>query len=195
MPFIVVVIGVLLLIAAYNDSMDTLAHELEADIPGYFKWAVAIAAILGLGFIPAMKIPSRYLIASGRRGHRRQELSGDHRRHSANFAGSLGDACRPRRGRTDRRLCVIGRRRRHADASADRRRRLARPPRHAPAAQRAQLAANPLNPNTYVGARRLRRSRMMNSIEPTFIAILGSIFRAGDRRRAWRGRRRRPQTC
>jgi hypothetical protein len=63
MPFIVITIGVLILVAAYNQAHGTLARELEQDIPGYFKWAAAIAAILGLGFIPGMKIPSRWLIA------------------------------------------------------------------------------------------------------------------------------------
>jgi hypothetical protein len=63
MPFVAILIGAVVLIAAFNNSHATLAHELEQDIPGYFKWAVAIAAILGLGFIPGMKVPSRWLIA------------------------------------------------------------------------------------------------------------------------------------
>jgi hypothetical protein len=63
MPFAVLIIGALLVIVAFNNSMSTLASELEADIPPYFKWAAAIAAILGLGYIPGLRIPSRYLLA------------------------------------------------------------------------------------------------------------------------------------
>jgi hypothetical protein len=63
MPFIVIVIGIIIAVAAFNDSHGTLFAQLKQDIPGYFKWAVAIAAILGLGFIPGFKVPSRYLIA------------------------------------------------------------------------------------------------------------------------------------
>lgn len=62
MPFIVIIIGAILVIAAFNETHGDLAHALEQDIPGYFKWAIAIAAILGLGFIPALKTPSRWLL-------------------------------------------------------------------------------------------------------------------------------------
>lgn len=63
MPFVVVVIGVILAIAAWNNSFSSLASELESDIPAYFLWGVAIAAILGLGFIPGFRTPSRWLLA------------------------------------------------------------------------------------------------------------------------------------
>lgn len=63
MPFVAILIGVIIIVAAINDAHGTLFRQLQADIPGYFTWAIAIAAILGLGFVPGMKIPSRYLIA------------------------------------------------------------------------------------------------------------------------------------
>jgi hypothetical protein len=62
MPFAVLIIGAILVVVAFNNSMSTLASELEADVPGYFKWAAAIAAILGLGYIPGLRTPSRYLL-------------------------------------------------------------------------------------------------------------------------------------
>jgi hypothetical protein len=62
MPFAVLLIGVILVVVAFNNSMGALASELEADIPAYFKWAAAIAAILGLGYIPGLRTPSRYLL-------------------------------------------------------------------------------------------------------------------------------------
>lgn len=62
MPFAVLLIGIILVVVAFNNSFGQLATQLEGDIPGYFKWAAAIAAILGLGYIPGMKTPSRYLL-------------------------------------------------------------------------------------------------------------------------------------
>lgn len=63
MPFAALLIGAILIIVAFNNSFGALATELETDIPGYFKWAAAIAAILALGYIPGFKTPSRYLLA------------------------------------------------------------------------------------------------------------------------------------
>lgn len=63
MPFIVVLVGALIAIAAFNNAHQDLGHALQTDVPAYFKWAIAIAAILGLGYIPGMKVPSRWLIA------------------------------------------------------------------------------------------------------------------------------------
>jgi hypothetical protein len=63
MPFAALLIGALLIIVAFNNSYPALTSELETDIPGYFKWAAAIAAILALGYIPGFRTPSRYLLA------------------------------------------------------------------------------------------------------------------------------------
>jgi predicted membrane protein len=63
MPVAILIIGALLLITAFNNSFGTLTTALETDIPGYFVWAVAIAAIMGVGYIPGMRTPSRYLLA------------------------------------------------------------------------------------------------------------------------------------
>ena len=62
MPFAILLIGAILVVVAFNNSFGALASELESDIPPYFKWAAAIAAILGLGYIPGLKTPSRYLL-------------------------------------------------------------------------------------------------------------------------------------
>ena len=63
MPFAILLIGAILVITAFNNSFGALASELEADIPPYFKWAAAIVAILGIGYIPGLRTPSRYLLA------------------------------------------------------------------------------------------------------------------------------------
>lgn len=62
MPFAALLIGVLLVVVAFNNSFTALTTELETDIPAAFKWLAAIAAILALGYIPGMKTPSRYLL-------------------------------------------------------------------------------------------------------------------------------------
>lgn len=62
MPIALLLIGALLIIVAFNNTMGQLAAELEADIPGFFVWGIAVAAILGLGYVPGMKTPSRWLL-------------------------------------------------------------------------------------------------------------------------------------
>lgn len=63
MPVALLLIGVVLIVVAFNNTMGDLAKELTTDIPGYFVWAVAIGAILALGYIPALRTPSRWLLA------------------------------------------------------------------------------------------------------------------------------------
>jgi hypothetical protein len=62
MPFIALLIAVIIIVVAFNNQAGALATQLEGDIPGYFKWAAAIAAIVGVGFIPGLKTPSRWLL-------------------------------------------------------------------------------------------------------------------------------------
>lgn len=62
MPFVILLIGAILIVSAFNNSFGTLASELENDVPGFFKWGAAIAAIMGLGFIPGLRTPSRWLL-------------------------------------------------------------------------------------------------------------------------------------
>ena len=62
MPVALILIGAILIVVAFQNTMGQLAHELMADIPGYFIWIVAIAAILGAGYIPGLKTPSRWLL-------------------------------------------------------------------------------------------------------------------------------------
>jgi hypothetical protein len=62
MPFAALLIGAILIVVAFNNSAPALVTELETDIPGYFKWAAAIAAIVALGYIPGFRTPSRYLL-------------------------------------------------------------------------------------------------------------------------------------
>ena len=63
MPFVLLIIGAVLIVAAFNNAQGRLAAELQTDIPGFFAWAIAIAAILGLGYLPGLKTASRWLLA------------------------------------------------------------------------------------------------------------------------------------
>jgi hypothetical protein len=62
MPFVALIIGAIIVVVAFNNSASGLATELETDIPGFFKWGAAIAAILALGYIPGVRTPSRWLL-------------------------------------------------------------------------------------------------------------------------------------
>lgn len=62
MPVALLVIGVLMIVVAFQNTMGQFARELEADIPGYFVWLVAIVVLLGLGYVPQLRTPSRWLL-------------------------------------------------------------------------------------------------------------------------------------
>jgi uncharacterized membrane protein YfcA len=62
MPFAVVIVAAILIVVAFNNTGADLAKQLEGDIPGFFVWAIAIAAIVGLGYVPGLRTPSRWLL-------------------------------------------------------------------------------------------------------------------------------------
>jgi hypothetical protein len=63
MPFLLILIGALLIVSAYRNTAGTLAADLEQDVPGFAVWALAIGAIGALGWIPGMQTISRWLLA------------------------------------------------------------------------------------------------------------------------------------
>jgi hypothetical protein len=63
MPFVFLLIAAVIIVVAFNNTAGALASELETDIPGYLPWAAAIAAVAGLGFVPGIRTPSRWLLA------------------------------------------------------------------------------------------------------------------------------------
>ena len=62
MPIIIILIGLILMMTAWSGTYAQLATELESDIPAYFKWGIALGAVVALGYIPGMKQPSRWLL-------------------------------------------------------------------------------------------------------------------------------------
>jgi hypothetical protein len=63
MPAVLILIGAVLLVSAYRNSQGQLATALESDVPPFLKWGLALGAVGALGFVPGMKVPSRYLLA------------------------------------------------------------------------------------------------------------------------------------
>jgi hypothetical protein len=62
MPVIALLIGLAVLVTAYNNTAGALGSALKQDLPGFFPWLMALAAILGLGYLPGMEKVSRYLL-------------------------------------------------------------------------------------------------------------------------------------
>jgi len=63
MPFLILFIGIILVVVAYQNTHGQLWSNLAQDLPNFFPWFLAIVAILGLGYLPGMKTPSRLLLA------------------------------------------------------------------------------------------------------------------------------------
>lgn len=63
MPFILLLIGAVIIIAAFNNTQGDLATELETDVPAFLKWALAIVGVGAIGWIPGMQTISRWLLA------------------------------------------------------------------------------------------------------------------------------------
>jgi hypothetical protein len=63
MPFVLVIIGIVLLVAAYKNTQGNLVTALGADVPPFAKWFLALALVGGLGYVPGMATISRWLLA------------------------------------------------------------------------------------------------------------------------------------
>lgn len=66
MPFALLAIGLLLVIAAYNNTQDTLATQLKQDFSGktgFVYWIAAIVVVGALGYIKPLEPVSRAFLA------------------------------------------------------------------------------------------------------------------------------------
>jgi hypothetical protein len=63
MPFLLVLVGAVLLISALRNTQGDLAAALEQDVPAFTKWGLALGVIAALGFVPGMERISRWLLA------------------------------------------------------------------------------------------------------------------------------------
>jgi flagellar biosynthesis component FlhA len=62
MPIVLILLGAVLLVAAYNNTQGQIASELATDLPGFAKWFLSVALVGGLGYIPGMRTISRWLL-------------------------------------------------------------------------------------------------------------------------------------
>jgi hypothetical protein len=63
MPAVLIVIGIVLAVVAVRNTQGDLATALETDIPGFFKWGLAIGVVGGAGYVPGLQTISRWLLA------------------------------------------------------------------------------------------------------------------------------------
>jgi hypothetical protein len=63
MTLIALLIGVVLVVAAFRGTASTLFNALGTDVPAYVIWAAAIVAVGVIGYIPGLKPVSRGLLA------------------------------------------------------------------------------------------------------------------------------------
>jgi hypothetical protein len=57
------IIGVIIVVAAFRNSQGALFNALGTDAPDFVVWAAAILAIGAIGFIPGLKTTSKLLLA------------------------------------------------------------------------------------------------------------------------------------
>jgi len=63
MPFILILLGGVIMVAAFEGTQGDLATALETDVPPYMKWAAAFVGVGAIGFIPGLQSISRWLMA------------------------------------------------------------------------------------------------------------------------------------
>lgn len=62
MPLLLIFLGLLFVVAAYQNNIGAVAIQLETDVAGWFKWGIAIIAIGILQYIPGFERPARVLM-------------------------------------------------------------------------------------------------------------------------------------
>jgi hypothetical protein len=63
MPFLLLLIGALLFISAWQNTYGALAAQLGQDVPAFMKWGLAVGAVAASGYVPGMREVSRWLLA------------------------------------------------------------------------------------------------------------------------------------
>jgi hypothetical protein len=63
MPLVLVIVGIVLLAAAWRDTAGALGGALAEDVPPFLLWAGALVAVGGLGYVPGLRTVSRGLLA------------------------------------------------------------------------------------------------------------------------------------
>lgn len=63
MPLLLIFVAGVLIVSAFRNTQTQLATELETDLPGFGAWALAIIGVGALGWVPGMRVISRWLLA------------------------------------------------------------------------------------------------------------------------------------
>ena len=63
MPAVLLLIGAVILIAAVRNTQGDLGTALMEDAQGFFKWALAVGVVGGIGYAPGLRTTSRWLLA------------------------------------------------------------------------------------------------------------------------------------
>jgi hypothetical protein len=63
MAIIVLFLGIMLVITAYNNTFAALFHQLGSDLPGFGIWAAAIIIIWAVSNVPALRTPAKWFLA------------------------------------------------------------------------------------------------------------------------------------
>jgi hypothetical protein len=62
-PFLIILVGAVVMITAFRDTHGSLATALETDIPKFATWALAIVGVAAIGWVPGLRPISRWLLA------------------------------------------------------------------------------------------------------------------------------------
>ena len=63
MPFVLAVIGAILIIVGIRGNYGALATALETDVPPFMTWGAAMFGVVAIGWVPGMQHISRMLLA------------------------------------------------------------------------------------------------------------------------------------
>ena len=62
MPIVILLVGAILLVAAWKNTLGAVGSALAADVPPFGRQFAAIGLVGALGIVPGMRLPSRYLL-------------------------------------------------------------------------------------------------------------------------------------
>lgn len=62
MPLVLILLAVIMMAVVLLNKQGNLATALAQDVPGFGKWFAAVALVGGLGYIPGLQVPSRWLL-------------------------------------------------------------------------------------------------------------------------------------
>jgi hypothetical protein len=62
MPFLLLLVGAVVIVAAVRETAGTLGADLAQDVPGFAKWALAIGGVGALQWVPGLQTIARSLL-------------------------------------------------------------------------------------------------------------------------------------